>query len=399
LRRSRVPVAEAGQKRDPGFETVGIWRMLVQLLESFLPLRLAPCLAAAAGIAFLTSAAASGADGLDVKDPSGQDVVLKRPAERIVAIPIPSASTVIALDRSVGRLVGMHPLAKSAILAGILGNFFPAAKTVASNIVSNGSSQGFAPNVETIAALRPDLVVQWGDRGNEIVAPLQNVGLTTGLILYGTEQKARDIISFLGTVMGDGDKANMLIRWREETLAQIEPKVKSLSADQKPDILYILQTKGGLRVNGKDTYNDFYIHLVGGTNAAQLSGIKDVNAEQIAAWNPDIILLNGFEDDTDLSAVYGDPILSETNAAKAKRVYKMPIGGYRWDPPSQESPLTWMWLADLVQPQLFHFGIRAEITSSYQRIYGQAPTPEEIDAILRIKMNGGSAGYGRFSER
>jgi hypothetical protein len=83
----RFPVAEAGQKHDPGFKTIGIWRMTVdypvaanpernsfagtfRLLERFLSLRLASCLAAAAGIAFLTSAAASGADRLNVKDPS-----------------------------------------------------------------------------------------------------------------------------------------------------------------------------------------------------------------------------------------------------------------------------------------------------------------------------------------
>ncbi|MGO7165380.1 hypothetical protein ACCS78_41040, partial [Rhizobium johnstonii] len=58
--------------------------------------------------------------------------------------------------------------------------------------------------------------------------------------------------------------------------------------------------------------------------------------------------LNAFEAKLNVDWVYNDPILSLTNAAKSKRVYKMPLGGYRWDPPSQESPLSWMWTANLL---------------------------------------------------
>ncbi|MFI5011155.1 MAG: ABC transporter substrate-binding protein [Hyphomicrobiales bacterium] len=349
-------------------------------------------------IASLFSVVAALAEPIAVTDPTGHEVKLSGPATRMVAIPIPSSSTVVALDGSTRRLAGMHPLAKSAIRAGILGAFFPEAEDIPSNIINNASSEGFAPNVEAIAALRPDLVVQWGDADKDIIAPLENAGLTTGLILYGTEEKARAIINFLGDVTGNAEKAAALVRWRDETLAKIRPKVLDLPEKKRPRILYLVQAKSSFRASGKDSYNDFYIDLVGGVNAAaELTGIKSVNAEQIAAWNPDVILLNGFEDDLDLTAIYGNFILSETAAAKTKRVYKMPIGGYRWDPPSQESPLTWMWLADLIHPEIFDFNIRAEIASSYQRIYGHAPSSEQVDAILRMPMNGGSAGYSHFA--
>lgn len=337
------------------------------------------------------------ADGLTLTDMTGRSVTLSRPAERVVTIPIPSASTVIALTGGPERLVGMHPLARSAIEEGVLGEFFPGARDIAANI-SESSSEGFAPNVETIAALTPDIVVQWGDQGDDLVAPLENAGLATGLILYGNEEKARGIIRFLGEATGESAKVVDLIAWRDATMAAIQDKLAGLADAERPSVLYLLRATSELRANGNGTYNDFYIELAGGRNAAdELDGIKPVNREQIAAWNPDVILINTFERDVDLSAVYGDPILSHTKAAQSRRVYKLPTGGYRWDPPSQESPFTWMWLSELLHPDRVDFPIRAEIKTRYRSLYGQVPTDAQIDDILRMTMNGDSAGYQRFA--
>ncbi|MCI5073554.1 ABC transporter substrate-binding protein [Oricola sp.] len=350
----------------------------------------------AAGAVF-AGASAVQADPVTTTDLNGRTVTLDKPAERIVMIPIPSSSTVIALDGTTDHLVGMHPLSKSAIEEAILGEFFPDAKDIASDIIASGGSSGFSPNVEAIAALRPDLVVQWGHQGEDIVAPLTNAGLTTALIQYGTEEKARDIIKLLGTLIGKPEKLDEIIAWRDDTTAKIEAGLEGLSDEDKPSVLYLLRAQTELRASGTGSYNDFYINLAGGKNAAaELQGLKPVNAEQVAAWNPDVILLNGFESELDVSRIYDDPILGATNAAISKRVYKMPIGGYRWDPPSQESPLTWQWLATLLHPDLFDFDIRGEITGWYAKLYGQTPTAEQIDGILRVSMNGGGANYDRF---
>lgn len=355
------------------------------------------CRATVACGLLLAVTAASSADPVTATDQTGRTVELDGPAERTVVIPIPSASTVISLDQGTDKLVGMHPLSKAAIEEAILGEFFPAAKDIASDIIAGGASSGFAPNVEAIAALDPDLVIQWGTRGDDIVDPLTNAGLTTALILYGDEQKARDIIEMIGTLIGKPENVDELIAWRDDTLAKVKSGTEGLAEEDRPKVLYLLRAESELRASGAGTYNDYYIDLAGGTNAAaELDGHKPVNAEQVAAWNPDVILLNNFEPDLDVSRIYDDPVLGVTNAAMEKRVYKMPIGGYRWDPPSQESPLTWQWLASILHPETFDFDLRSEIGEWYGKLYGQTPTPEQTDAILRVSMNGDSANYDRF---
>jgi len=348
--------------------------------------------------AFLAGSAL--AQAFTVEDMTGRPLEFDKPAERVITIPIPGASIVIAVDGGTARLVGMHESSMQAVLESILGEFFPEAKQIASDVVVAGSPSGFAPNVESIAALNPDLVVQWGNRGEDLTAPLDSAGIRTGLILYGNEQQARDMIAFLGAATGNSERVEVLNGWRDRTETAITTALSGLADTDKPKVLYLLRARESLTAAGNNTYNDYYIRLAGGVNAAaEIDGQKPVNVEQIAAWNPDVILLNNFESGLDLSPIYNDPILSQTAAARDKRVYRMPMGGYRWDPPSQESPLTWMWLAEVLHPDQVEFDLRGEIKSSYETLYAHVPSEEQIDGILHFGINGESAGYDAFAAR
>ena len=43
-------------------------------------------------------------------------------------------------------------------------------------------------------------------------------------------------------------------------------------------------------------------------------------------------------------------------------------------------------------------GLREEISVRYEMLYGQTPNADDIDAILRVGMNGGSAHYEQFMQ-
>src|SRR5690606_25007625 len=108
----------------------------------------------------------------------------------------------------------------------------------------------------------------------------------------------------------------------------------------------------------------------------------------VAGWNPDIIFLGNFEPDLHIDRIYADPDFTNTTAALDRRVYRMPLGGYRWGPGSIESPLAWMWLANLIYPDHFDFDLRAAVREWYPRLYGHTPTEAQIDAILEVELNG-----------
>jgi iron complex transport system substrate-binding protein len=330
-------------------------------------------------------------------DLSGREVCLPGPAQRVVTIPMPSASTFIAVDGSAQRLVGMHPSSKRAIDEGLLGRMFPQARAIDASVAGVGAD-GFMPNVETLALLDPDVVVQWGDRGDDIVGPLRNAGIRTALLRYGTESLARGNLTLMADIAGKPERAKELIDWRAATIIDIEKTARDIPEARRLRVVYLQRAASGLAAAGANSYYDFYIRLVGGRNAADgLAGAPAINAEQIAQWDPDVILLNGFEEKLTPARIYDDEILSATRAARERRVYKMPIGGYRWDPPSQESPLTWMWLADLLYPEAFHYDLRAEIAHAYRLLYGHTPSQADLDEVLRVQINGDARFYDRFA--
>ncbi|MDG3043006.1 ABC transporter substrate-binding protein [Roseicyclus marinus] len=346
-------------------------------------------------IAVLTATPAL-ADPILFTDHEGREVALPAPAERIASIPIPMASTLIAIDGATDRLVGMNPTAKSAILEGILGRIFPEAQDIPSDI----TAPNFIPNVEELARVNPDLVIQWAGRGPDYVDPITNAGLNLMTIMYGTEERTRDYMTMAATAMGRPERIEALIDWRAQVQAELEARTAGLAQEDRPTVLYLLRAMENLRASGtENNYNAWYHGLAGGRNAAEemVGGWADVSVEQVAAWNPDVIFLNSFEADLTIDRILNDPILSMTDAARNGRIYKMPLGGYRWDPPNQESPLTWIWTAELLHPDLFDYDLRAEMRAAYRVLYDHDLTDAEIDEILWMDMQGGQANYAQFA--
>jgi iron complex transport system substrate-binding protein len=331
--------------------------------------------------------------GITVTDQRGKTLVFDKPVTRVVTIPIPAASMLIAVDKTADHVVGMNDASWVAIKEGIMGQMFPAALKAPHNV----ANEEFAPNVESIAALNPDVVVQWGDQGSAIITPLENAGLKVLGLSYGTQQDLDVWITLFATMLGKVSRGREIIAGMTGDLKHMRslaPTVKT-----PPSIVYFLQMTSGLEVAGKDTYNDFYIKLIGATNPASgpsgVDSFATVDAEQVLAWDPDIMLIGNFDTPVPRD-VYSDPVWRHTKAVRSKRVYKVPLGGYRWDPPSQESPLMWQWLSHIAFPSGSDAALRQQIVASYQFLYGYHPSNAQIDKILWTDANAGSANYRQF---
>jgi hypothetical protein len=57
----------------------------------------------------------------------------------------------------------------------------------------------------------------------------------------------------------------------------------------------------------------------------------------------------------------------------------------------------WLWLTELLHPELMDRPLRTEIAVAYDWIYGTQPTEAQIDGILRLAMNGDQAHYDVFA--
>lgn len=328
-------------------------------------------------------------------DQRGKSLDFERPVTRVVTIPMPAASLLTAVDQGAGHLAGMHNASWVAMRDGAMGAMFPDALNIPHDIATTD----FTPNVESIRALNPDVVVQWSD--SQLTAPLEDAGMKVlGITNKGTQQDVDTWVSLFAAMLGKPERAVQMKARSDSEQKAIQAEAVARGS-KGPGIIYFNRFSGGLKVAGNASYNDFYIRLVGGSNPAtgsqgvKGSGMVGVDVEQVLAWNPEIILLGNF-DDAMPDDIYGNPVWQSVSAARSRRVYKVPLGGYRWDPPGQESPLMWRWLSDISFPS-GSSTLRQELADYFDFLYGQRPTDAGMDKILWSEVNGKSANYRQFN--
>lgn len=364
------------------------------MFQSMLPMHRSTYLKYLLAIASWAASAAS-AQPVTLVDENQRVTVLAKPAERVVTIPLPAAAMLMTVDGGSRRLVGMNSVSKSAIEEGILKKIFPASLEIRSDVAGDG----FMPNVETLLEARPDLVLQWGDRGRDVIEPMTRLGIPVATIKYGSIEGVHAWLRLMGKALGRDGNADRMIRWSNAVLADMRSRTNPIPEAEKPRVVYFLRFLSGMQVAGRNTNQDFDIHVAGGKNPAEgLSDFKLVNMEQILSWDPEVILLNNFETGLTPQDVYSNPLFSSVSAVKHRRVYKMPLGGYRWDAPSHESPLNWEWLATILHPHRFDLPLRDRITEAYSMIYNYTPTADDLDRMLRIDINEQSAHYRRLMQ-
>ncbi|WP_157994720.1 ABC transporter substrate-binding protein [Cupriavidus agavae] len=334
--------------------------------------------------------AATAARAADVTDQMGRTVAIPERVDRVAVIPIPVASMVMAVDGGAQRLAGMHGASRADFELGLLGRMFPAAARLPTQV----SGEGFVPNVEALAATRADVVIQWGDRGDDIVRPIRDLGLPVITLRYGDSALAAGWLRLVGASLGKAERGEHLARWFETRRAAIDERMRAIPDAQRPRVVYLQRARSGLRAAGKGTSMDGDIRLSGGTNvAAGVPGFAQVDVEQLLAWDPQIVLLNNFEPGLAPADLYRDPRLQGLAAVRGQRIYSYPHGGFRWDPPSQETPLTLDWLSSLFHPQRAEPGFRLRIADAYRDLYGYQISERDTDDLLKLDANGGSAHY------
>lgn len=332
---------------------------------------------------------------ISITDQRGKKLSFDQPVKRIVTLPMPAASLAVAVDRTADHLVGMHQASWTAMRDGVMGQMFPQTLRLPHDV----AGQDFTPNVESILALHPDVVVQWADEGTGLIDPMERAGLKVLGVTYGTQTDVDTWVKLFATMLGKPERAHAITERSTKVLHQVQDRTRQVATGRSPKIIYFNSFVSGLKVAAAKTYNDYYIKLVGATNPASSDqgrhGLVPVELEQVLAWDPDIMLLGNF--DTALPRdVYNDKRWAGVSAVQSRRVYKVPLGGYRWDPPGQESPLMWSWLSRIAFPEPAGDSLRSLVVDYYGFLYGHRPSNDQLDKILWTDANRQSASYQQF---
>ena len=336
-------------------------------------------------------------------DMLGREVeVPSRPARVLTDRILPFPSTYfVAVHSNMEEVIGMHPASKSAAINSMLNILAPGVSRSATNMFN-----GNTPNIEDVMALNPDLVFAFADE-----AGLIDPYVTAGITALGIKAASAAGGDALETLRGwfnvlaytGGDKAGMeSILTEGEAAKRMIAEALAQSSEPNPRGIIIFSTSGNnLEIAGVNFFSEYWLKNTGAEDPAsgEFKGRKLVNMEQLYAWDPDIIYITNFTslqpEDIYNNAASGQD-WSSLKAVQNNRVYKIPLGIYRWFPPSGDAPLMLKWMAQKNHPAIFTYSIEAEIKDYYAKHYGYELSDAEVSFILNPAA-AAAAGYSTGS--
>jgi iron complex transport system substrate-binding protein len=326
-------------------------------------------------------------------DHRGKAVELDSPPKRLVSIVPVAPILYYSVDQTAEHMAGVSEASQRMFKDGVYGDVIPPFM----NLKTYTVGEGFVPNVEALLALNPDLVVQW-TFDPKIIEPLERVGLKVMGWDCCTEAQRRDYLTMSGYASGHIDRAQKLLQLQDDSNAA----QKKLFADTQPaDYVSMLEV---------DLLGDQIRVIANSSQDYGLSGVRNLSAddsgewwrtidvEQFLVWNPKIIIIPAW-DDSDTKNLqpadfYANPLLASVDAVKNKRVYKVPE--FNRSPDAPEVFLTAQWLARIAHPEKFDAAaasFRQTVRDTYKTVYGAELTDAQVDRVLKIESNHGSAIY------
>jgi iron complex transport system substrate-binding protein len=182
----------------------------------------------------------------------------------------------------------------------------------------------FTPNIETIVALNPDLVLT-DSFAPELITKLDSLGIPILVINPKDINGILTDIELLGNITGSQKEAKELTDDMKERMDAVSEKVAPLS--YRPSVLYVYEANDTTKpwIPGPGSFVDALINMAGGENVAgNASGPwVQFNMEELVNSDPEIILLNVTMGTATISpeALKELPGWKDLTAVKEERIY------------------------------------------------------------------------------
>lgn len=313
-----------------------------------------------------------------VRDGAGREIVIPARVERIFPAGPPAAIQLYTLAPDL--LLGWPRANRAEELPFLLPGIGDRPE------IGRITGRGNSANLESVLQLRPDLIVDSGSTGKTYVDLAVRVQDQTGIpyaLLDGRFAQIPESYRVLGRLTGRTERAELLARWCETTMATIKGRIDAIAPDRRPTVYYARGPRG-LETGLGGSINVETLSFMGARNVAAGqpgSGLAQVSLEQVLAWDPEVIVTI---DLAFASRVRDDPAWSSLRAVKSGRVHLSPKLPFGWVdfPPSVNRMIGLWWLAGLLYPGSFPEDIRALAREFHTLFYQVAPSEAQLDLVL-----------------
>ena len=326
-----------------------------------------------------------------ITDHAGQEVEVPVEIKRVAVTgiyPLPSVLTIFF--NSADKIVSMNTPSLTAAKAGLLGVLYPEILNVDVKSVSSG---GESINAEELIKLNPDVVFYSTIAESEIIksAGIPAVALSVNKWDFNPIETLDNWLSLLSQLFPeDAEKATLVHQFSEDAYNLVQQRVSLIPESERARIFFLFQyTPNLMLTSGRHFWGKWWAEAIGAVNVGneiETQNSVQVGMEQVYDWNPDVILITNF------TAVQADDVLSgkvfeddwsALDAVADGKVFKMPLGMYRTFTAGVDTPVTLLWMAKTVYPDLFSdIDISAYVKDYYKNIFNVELTDEQVNLIF-----------------
>ncbi|MCK9915589.1 iron ABC transporter substrate-binding protein [Microbacteriaceae bacterium K1510] len=246
------------------------------------------------------------------------------------------------------------------------------------------TGRGNTANLESVLALKPDLILDVGSTSATFVSLASRVQEQTGIpyaLLDGRFDAVAATYRTLGALIGRQSDAEKLARYADDTLKTIQDRIADIPPEKRPRVYYARGPRGLTTALGGSINVETIELLARNVAGDNKGGLATVSIEQVLLWNPDVIVT--IEQDF-ATSVTNDAAWASVSAVKSGRVHlspKMPFGWVDF-PPSVNRLIGLWWLAKILYPERFPEDLPKLTRDFYALFYHRTPSDAQIANVL-----------------
>ena len=326
-----------------------------------------------------------------VTDGRGEQVEVPDGIRTVAVAQVPIAATYVMFNGgSAEGLIGLDGSVLETVKKTLLPTIAPEILDVDTSFYDNGDL-----NVESLAALHPDIVLfnAYNDEHRTLFeqAGLAHLGFNTS----GDPTKIyQEWPRELEATFQDEGRMDEVIDYGQKIIDMVDERTSGIAEEDRKRVMILFNMSQGTPMVAGGNHGEgivfgaYWLEHIGAVNVAdEVVGAGAVDMEQIYAWGPDIIFVNG----AGLCSVTADQVLanevdgadfSPLSAVRAGEVFSCELGMWAWFTVNSDAPLVCLWLASTVYPELFEDVDLVEETRAYYKLaYNYELSDDEIAGI------------------
>ena len=254
---------------------------------------------------------------------------------------------------------------------------------------------GDAVNYEAVIAANPTIAINSGKINDTMVSDCDALSESLGIPVVAVDNElnnSAEAFRFMGELLGVEDHAEELAQYAEQVFSDIN--ALSDIPEEKKVSVYFGNGEDSLETAPRGSQHAQILDAINAVNVADLElgdGSRvQISAEQLLAWDPDVIVVNG-EPKADKSGnsaaedILSNPDYASLKAVQDQKVYGTPNAPFSWvDRPAGPNRLIGMrWFSALIYPEYIKCDINEEIHEFFDLFYHVDLSDEQLENVLK----------------